>query len=18
VTLKSGLDLTPGHWNWCH
>jgi len=18
VTLKSGLDFTQGHWNWCH
>jgi len=18
VTLKSGLEVTPGHWNWYH
>jgi len=18
VTLKSGLEVTQGHWNWCH
>jgi len=18
VTLKSGLGVTQGHWNWCH
>jgi len=18
VTLKSGLAVTQGHWNWCH
>jgi len=18
VTLKSGLQVTQGHWNWCH
>jgi len=18
VTLKSGLEVTKGHWNWCH
>jgi len=18
VTLKSGLDVTQDHWNWCH
>jgi len=18
VTLKYGLDVTQGHWNWCH
>jgi len=18
VTLKSGLEVTRGHWNWCH
>jgi len=18
VTLKSGLEATEGHWNWCH
>jgi len=18
VTLKYGLELTQGHWNWCH
>jgi len=18
MTLKSGLEVTPGHWKWCH
>jgi len=18
MTLKSGLEVTQGHWNWCH
>jgi len=18
VTLKSGIEVTQGHWNWCH
>jgi len=18
VTLESGLEVTQGHWNWCH
>jgi len=18
MTLKSGLEVTEGHWNWCH